>query len=115
MHCTNYKAEVEALVISEGTISEGMNPDVQVVVLTVDRFSVRTPEIVKGGIPSSQGCLGRNQICLNHPAVDIYSIPVNEETGKLGAEKEQAETKASSYKEMKTIIQSLQHPTKLTD
>ena len=117
VHCTNYKAEVEALIVAAGTVGEDTDPDGQIVFLT-DALSV-LQELEKSGIPRLENALGRIECArISLQWIPAHcGIPGNEEAdrqAKLGAEKEQPETKAS-FREVKTIIKSLHRPTKLTD
>ena len=119
-HCTNYKAEVEALIIAANEISKdvgsgmlnNMEPDAQVVLLT-DALSV-LQALDKGKLPHLHSALS-NMNCLRVVLQWIPAhcgIPGNEEAdkqAKSGAEMEQPETRAT-FKEMKTTIKSLHRP-----
>jgi len=119
-HCTNYKAEVEALIIAAKEIAEdvgsglvcSVEPDAQVVFLT-DALSV-IQALDKGRLPHLHSALSSIN-CLRVVVQWIPAhcgIPGNEEAdrqAKAGAEMEQPETRAT-FKEVKTIIKALHRP-----
>jgi len=112
LHCTNYKAEVEALIHAANIISGKTDPDSQVVFLT-DALSV-LQAANNNKLPDLEEALLDIQ-CLRSVLQWIPShcgIDGNEEAdrmAKLGAEDEQGEN-AVSTTEMKTIIKSLYRP-----
>ena len=117
LYCTNYRAEVEALIIAAEEKSKDISKESQVVVFT-DALSV-LQDLEKGGLPQLRSAL-RKLDCLKVILQWIPShcgISGNEEAdrqAKLGAEKEQ-NNNIASYKETQTIIKALPRPIKLRD
>ena len=109
IHCTNYRAEVEALVHAANTISSRANPDSKVVFLS-DALSVL------------QAVNNNNLLCLEKALQNVQCLKTvlqwipshcgidgNEEAdrmAKMGAKKQQVENQGS-FQEMKTMIKSL--------
>ncbi|KAK7101730.1 hypothetical protein V1264_020067 [Littorina saxatilis] len=112
LHCTNYRAEVEALIHAANTISSKVNPDTQVVFLA-DALSV-LQAVNNNKLPQLTTTL-HNIKCLKTVLQWVPShcgIEGNEQADKMakqGAEDEQEENPVSS-REMKTIIKSLLKP-----
>ena len=112
IHCTNYKAEVEALVHAANISSSKAGPDSQVVFLT-DALSV-LQAANNNNLPKLEDALC-NIKCNRTVMQWIPShcgIPGNEEAdkmAKLGAKGQQEEA-AVSLTEMKTIIKALYKP-----
>jgi ribonuclease HI len=108
-HCTNYRAEIEALVLAANIISSKVSTETQVVFLT-DALSV-LQAVSNDSVPRLQEALQTIK-CLRAVLQWIPShcgIEGNEEAdkmAKLGAEDEQEEN-SISLTEMKTIIKSL--------
>ena len=117
LYCTNYKAEVEALIIAAEEKSKDISTESQIVFFT-DALSV-LQDLEKGGLPKLRSAL-RKLDCLKVILQWIPShcgISGNEEAdrqAKLGAEKEQ-NNNIASYKETQTIIKALHRPIKLRD
>ena len=115
LHCTNYRAEVEALVHAANTIKEAAHPCSQVVLLT-DAKSVLE---AASNLPQLQGAL-HDITCTRLVLQWIPShcgIRGNEEAdrmAKLGADKEQT-TNNISLPEMNTIIKTLFRTPQSTD
>ena len=108
VHCTNYKAEIEALTIAAQVIRKDITPEDQIVFFT-DALSA-LQKLDKGGLPHLQAVL-REIKCTR---ITLQWIPAhcgilgNEEAdrqAKLGSQKDQPSSKAS-YEEMKTIIKA---------
>ena len=109
MNCTNYRAEVEALVLAAGMMRDTTDEQSQVVFLT-DAKSV-LEATTAGKLPHLQKAL--NSItCLRIVLQWIPShcgVAGNEEADKLakqGSEREQEENSVT-YTEMKTVVKSL--------
>ena len=117
IHCTNYKAEIEALIVAAKNIENDIDQDGQVVFLT-DALSV-LQNLENNGLPHLRAQLNK----IKCSRITLQWIPAhcgifgNEEAdrlAKLGAGKEQPDTKAS-YHEMKTLIKALHRPIQLRD
>ena len=109
MNCTNYRAEVEALVHAANLMRDTTDVQGQVVFLTDARSVLEAA--TAGKLPNLQRALS-NITCFRLVLQWIPShcdVAGNEEAdklAKLGAEKEQEENSVS-YTEMKTVIKSL--------
>ena len=109
LHCTNYRAEEEALIHAANIISSRVSQDTQVVFLT-DALSV-LQAVNTNSLPQLEEALNKIK-CLRIVLQWIPShcgVEGNEEAdkmAKLGA-KDQQPNNGVSPKEMKTIIQSL--------
>ena len=115
LHCTNYRAEVEALILAANTIKEEAPPDSQVVFLTDARsvleaasklpqlqdalHNIQCPRLVLQWIPSHCGIRGNEEA---------------DRMAKLGADKEQISNNIS-LSEMNTIIKSVFRTPQSTD
>ena len=109
LHCTNYRAEVEALTHAANTISSRIDQDKQVVFLT-DALSV-LQAVTNSKLPQLQQALN-NIKCLRTVLQWIPShcgIEGNEQADKMAKRggKEQQENNPVLPSEMKTIIKSL--------
>ena len=117
LHCTNFKAEVEALVHAANIISESSSPDMQVVFLTDAQSVLKTN--IDNELPTLNEAL-RNIRCHRVVLQWIPShcgITGNEEAdrlAKLGSGMEQIDNHVS-FSEMKTCIKSLHRPRQLHD
>jgi ribonuclease HI len=108
-HCTNYRAEVEALVHAANTISRTADPIAQIVFLSDARSVLEA--ITKGKLPQLEEALQTIK-CFRIALQWIPShcgVQGNEEADKMakvGAEENQTENMVT-HTEMKTIIKSL--------
>ena len=109
MNCTNYRAEVEALVHATRILSDAIDEQGQVVFLTDARSVLEAT--TAGKLPHLQKALN-NLTCLRIVLQWIPShcvVAGNEEADKLakqGSEMEQEEN-STTYDEMRTVVKSL--------
>jgi ribonuclease HI len=109
LHCTNYRAEVEALLLAANTISNRVDSNSQVVFLT-DALSV-LQAVASNKLPELEKALqqGKNLKTVLQWIPSHCGVEGNEQADKMakqGAEKEQ-ENRPVTLQEMKTIIKSL--------
>ena len=116
-HCTNYKAEVDALIHAAELVKDRVDQDTQVVFLT-DALSV-LQAYCGGQLPELENTLN-NLKCLQKVLQWVPShcgLKGNEEADKLakkGSQNEQPD-KPVSLKECRTIIKSLFRPKQTSD
>ena len=117
VHCTNYEAEVEALIIAAKNIANKIDQHGQVVFLT-DALSVLQC-LENGGLTHLRAQLNKikcTRIILQWiPAhCGIFGNEEADRMAKLGAGKEQPDREAS-YQQIKTLVKALHRPIQLRD